>query len=442
MPVAVQVLAVVAASAQGVEPIEDQFQVNTYTTEEQTNPAVAMDADGGYIVVWTTEVSPGPDLSGSSIRGQLFSSDSTPVGDEFQVNSFATDFQVSPSVAMRPTGEFVAVWGSSASEGGDPFYSVQGQRFAADGRPEGYEFQVNTLTDNVQESPSVAVARTGEFLVVWQSVGSYGPDDDGRSIQAQLFAATGAPVGNQLQVNSYSGADQADPEVAVGPAGEYVVTWYNTDGSAGDPSGRSVQGQQISATGQLIGGELQVNSYTDGDQYNPSVAVGPGGEFVVVWSGYGSFGSDTDYAILGQRFDADGLAVGSEFQVNTYIDAYQIRPWVDTTDDGTFLVAWTSGEYDGTGPDGDAWAIAGQAYAADGTPAGDELVVNNVATGRQQTPAVGAAPDQRYVVTWQSESSPGDDTSESVQARRFVGDRHGLIFADGFESGDLSVWTP
>src|SRR5688500_9367916 len=33
-------------------PIGDQFQVNTYTTNGQGWPAVAMDGDGDFVVVW------------------------------------------------------------------------------------------------------------------------------------------------------------------------------------------------------------------------------------------------------------------------------------------------------------------------------------------------------------------------------------------------------
>lgn len=431
------------AVALPIEPLEDQLQVNTHITGVQKTPVVAVSDSGSYVVIWTTENSPGPDTSGASIRGRMYDANGVPASDEFQVNTHASGHQTSPSVAMRPTGEFVVVWGSTAGPG-DGFYCVLGQRFDADGRTVGDEFRVNTLTADVQESPAVAMTDTGEFLIVWQSAGSFGTDDDLRSIQARLYANDGTPDGPEFQVNDYIASDQAGAEVAAGPDGEYVVTWFNVSGSAGtDQDGRSVQAQMISSIGAFVGAEFQVNTFTTSHQHDASAAIGPLGEFTIVWTSDGSSGTDSDYSIQGQKYDSDGLPVGDEFQVNTYIDDYQIRPSIAMTDDGAALVSWTSGDYSGAGPDGDGWGIAAQVITPDGSFDGDEIVVNNVADGPQDSSSVAGASGHRWVATWQSESSPGDDDDGSVQARRFAGVDDGLIFTDGFESGDVSAWgTP
>ena len=67
------------------------------------------------------------------------------------------------------------------------------------------------------------------------------------------------------------------------------------------------------------GGEFQINTYTTYGQQEPVVAPGLGGEFLVVWYSFGSFGTD-DWAssIQGQRYDAAGMPLGGEFQINTY----------------------------------------------------------------------------------------------------------------------------
>ncbi len=41
-----------AAHAQPPLPAGAEFQVNTYTTDQQEDPAVAVDADGDFVVVW------------------------------------------------------------------------------------------------------------------------------------------------------------------------------------------------------------------------------------------------------------------------------------------------------------------------------------------------------------------------------------------------------
>ena len=71
-------------------------------------------------------------------------------------------------------------------------------------------------------------------------------------------------------------------------------------------------------------------------------------------------------------------------------------------------------------------------------PIGPEVQANTYTTFGQWAPAVTVAPDGTFVVTWSSETSSGDDTSnESIQLRRF----HAAVFADGFEGGDVSRWT-
>ena len=53
-------------------PVGGQFQGNTLTTLHQTPPAVALSADGDFVVVWQSDGSSGGDTSAYSIQGQRF----------------------------------------------------------------------------------------------------------------------------------------------------------------------------------------------------------------------------------------------------------------------------------------------------------------------------------------------------------------------------------
>jgi hypothetical protein len=67
-------------------------------------------------------------LGALAIAGAAFSA--TPVGSEFQVNTYTTQRQKHPAVAANAGGDFVVVWGSNGSSGSDTsFYSVQSQRY-------------------------------------------------------------------------------------------------------------------------------------------------------------------------------------------------------------------------------------------------------------------------------------------------------------------------
>src|SRR5262249_18836526 len=150
--------------------------------------------------------------------------------------------------------------------------SVQGQHYDASGSALGGQFEVNTYTTNNQLYPSVARNGAGDFVVVWQSAGSASTDVGGFSVQAQRYDPSGTGAGAQFQVNSYTTADQVPPAVAIDSAGDFVVVWFSTGSAGGDTSLQSIQGQRYDATGATLGAQFQVNSYTTGNQRSPSVA--------------------------------------------------------------------------------------------------------------------------------------------------------------------------
>jgi hypothetical protein len=176
-------------SAQGAE-----FQVNTYTTSSQYGASLARTTpDGGFVVAWQSYGSFGSDTSDASIQAQRFTSDGSLLGAQFQVNTYTPFYQYNPSIAAEDGGEFVVVWQTYPSP--EPSittgWDVQGRRFAADGSPLGAEFQVNTYTTLFQEYPSVAARPDGGFVVAWVD-GAWFPPNPAPNIKAQRFAAPSA----------------------------------------------------------------------------------------------------------------------------------------------------------------------------------------------------------------------------------------------------------
>ena len=93
------------------------------------SPAIAQDADGNFVVVWESHISPGTDDSENSIQGRRFTAAGTPLGSQFQINSYETNQQSGPDIAMNASGEFVVVWTSVGSSGTDVSEtSIQGQQ--------------------------------------------------------------------------------------------------------------------------------------------------------------------------------------------------------------------------------------------------------------------------------------------------------------------------
>src|SRR5262245_58014280 len=87
-----------------------------------------------------------------------------PVGPEFQVNTRTGGNQQIPSIASDAQGNFVVAW-SSIQDGG---YGVFARRYASDGHPLGGEFQVNTLISAEPKRVAVASDAKANFVVVWE----------------------------------------------------------------------------------------------------------------------------------------------------------------------------------------------------------------------------------------------------------------------------------
>ncbi|MFC1851234.1 hypothetical protein ACFL27_13645 [candidate division CSSED10-310 bacterium] len=164
------------------------FQVNTYTTYNQRRPAVAVDNNGDFVVVWKSYGSNYGDSSSPSIQGQRYASDGSFLGSQFQVNNYTTNIQDSPKVAVESNGDFVVVWNSDGSNYGDVSgESSQGQRFDSNGNFIDSQFQINTYTTNNQKFPEVSMNDDRDFVVVWSSNGSAQTDTSSYSIQAKQF---------------------------------------------------------------------------------------------------------------------------------------------------------------------------------------------------------------------------------------------------------------
>jgi hypothetical protein len=384
------------AWAQG-DPVGPEFRVNTYTTSPQFGSSVAADSSRNFVVVW---YSFDQDGSYRGIFGQRYASSGTPLGPEFQVNTFTPSNQATPSVASDALGNFVVVWRSFAQDGSG--YGVFGQRFASSGAPLGPEFRVNTFTTNHQGGsglgatyPSVAADSAGKFIVVWPSATQ---DGSSGGIFGQRFASSGTPLGPEFRVNTYTTNNQDYPFVAADLSGNFVVVWMS---AFEDGEGGGIFAQRYASTGASLGPEFRVNTYTTGYQLSPAAAADPSGNFVVVWASLLQDGSGPG-GIYGQRYDSSGIPLGPEFRVNTYTTDAQKYPSVAADSSGNFVVVWQS-----FGQDGWFHAVIGQRFASSGLPLGPEFRVNTYTPYQQGIPSVAAGSAGDFVVTWTSAYQDG-----------------------------------
>jgi len=390
-----------------------EFQVNTYTSYNQSNPSTTALNDGGFIITWTS--SGHQDGDGYGIYAQRYDADGNVNGTEFQVNTYTTSYQFSPSTTALNDGSFVITWTSSSQDGSG--YGIYAKRYNDEGLAVfGSEFKVNTYTIYDQDDSSITTLADGGFVITWESINQDGSYD---GVYAQRYDANGTVNGSEFQVNTYTSNDQSSPSTTALADGGFVVTWesINQDGST-----YGIYAQRYDSSGDAIGAEFRVNTYKTDDQSNPSTTALNDGGFVITWQSDGQDGSN--YGIYAQRYDASGNIVNNEFNVSSKNWVNQSNPKVTTLVDGGFVITWQSSSQDGSG-----YGIYAQRYDANGTVNGTEFQVNTYTTSEQSSPSATALNDGGFVITWTS--SGQDGSYDGVYAQRYD--------ADGRELGQATL---
>lgn len=368
-----------------------EFQVNTYTNDDQDYSAVISDDSGNFVIAWE---SIGQDGSGPGVYAKMYNADGSVYLPEFLVNTNTDLEQRVPYLGMDATGNYIVTWSSveglSANE-------VMAQRFTAAGAFNGDEFMVNQTTSQWQAYGAVAVNDAGAFVVAWES---YGQDGSEYGIYGQCYDASGAVTRSEFRINTFTANNQTHPEIGMDGAGNFVVVWnsYGQDAEGG----YGVFGQLFDAACNARDEEFQINQIVAGDQQEVDVAR-IDSTFVVI---YESAGADGDgFGIFARQYDADGIALDDEQLVNSTYAGNQINPAIAMNETGYLVAVWE----DEAGHDGELTGIYGQVFAGLDTPLGEEFPINTYFAGNQLEPDIAIDQAANFIVTW---SSAGQDSSD------------------------------
>ncbi len=307
------------------EPLGAEFQVHSSPANDRRSPAVAVDGDGDFVVVWQTGEGDG-DARG--VFARRFDASGAALGGEFQVNNYWTGLQGRPAVAMTSGGDFVVAWQSRYQDGSE--YGVVARLFDDEGVPITDDILVNTYTPGDQTSPSVSADAHGNFVVVWSSAGPVG---DQRDIWGRLFDAAGEPLAGEFVVNSYTPDLQSGADVVRDASGNFAVVWAN--GAVGEFP--DLKARLFDDSGNPLADDFQVTTNTAD---RPEIDVGLDGDLVVVWQSHGMDGDS--WGVFGRQFDPSGAPTGEEFQINTFTTGPQLHPALTTQSTGQFVVVWGS----------------------------------------------------------------------------------------------------
>jgi hypothetical protein len=236
---------------------------------------------------------------------------------------------------------------------------------------------------------------SGNFVVAWQS---FEQDGNDYGIYARMYDSSGNPLGPEFQVNTYTNGLQEYPSVAMEANGNFVIAWQSF---GQDGSDYGIYARRYLYIGKPYAPEFQVNTYTTSFQGDPSVAMDAYGDFVVAWNSLGQDGDNS--GVYAQRYDSSGNPLGPEFQVNTTTVFNQQKPSVAMDASGNFVVAWQS-----FGQDGDGDGVYAQGYVSNGSPVGSEFQVNTYTVSHQRYPSVAMDANGNFVVVWTSDGQDGD----------------------------------
>ncbi|MEZ6118086.1 MAG: DUF4347 domain-containing protein, partial [Pirellulaceae bacterium] len=298
---------------------------------------------------------------------------------------------------------------------------------------------------------NVAMDDSGNYVVVWEDRRSGNPD-----AYAKIYNADGSVRVSEFRVHAVNSSSQDWSNVAMADNGNFVVTWsdnrsgtYETYMRLFDINGNALSGetmvsaltgvqdahavdfaadgsfvvtfqnasdtdiyfQRYNASGVAQGSNTKANTYVSGTQNHPDVAVNDDGSFVISWMSNGQDGSS--YGMYAQRFTAAGAKVGGEIQLAQTSSGDQWYGTIDNDSSGNFVATWMSAGQDGSGN-----GIFARQFNSSGTALGNEFQVNTWTSGDQGSPNISVDDDGDFVITWH-DASGHDGTGFGVYAQQY-----------------------
>lgn len=330
----------------------------------QGEPSIAIDAKGNFVVVWLR-------LEGSdklNIYAQRYLADGTPRGSVLTVNSESvvlTDTQKSflsikafhnlPQVAMGSDGGFSVLFGKS--EG------LFLRTYSNEGWPLREETRIATLADDGE--PALAALPGGQWVAAWRTEGS--------PVEVQRFDEIGKAIGTSHRPFGTLHSNR----LAVSPLGNFLLV---SDG----------RGQRYDERGRPDGESFSVPL----SSYRPGLGMDKDGNFLATADAY-----QGKRIMMALRFDKEGKAINSPFQVNDqdldYEDSAQAVAMMDAQ--GRSAILWGEMRHDFTkGP------ISLKRYDAAGKALEGEYRVNSLTEGFSAKPSGAMNAAGRFVVAWQN----------------------------------------
>ena len=320
--------------------IGGEFRVNTTAIDTLLQPMVDMNTQGDFAIVWQSR--PNSNSGSGNIYLRRYSADGVAIDTEdVLVNTSILSEYSLPDVAIHDDGALAVVWGG---EFASPTSDIYMKLYQPDGTPStGSEIIVNTYTNEEQTSPRVAFTLSGSAIVVWEGQKT---DQNGNQLNREIFmrrfANDGTPIDNSdIPVNTIIEEDQRRPSLAVNDDGTFIVAW---EGEREAAPGKDIYYRRFAAdAAPLDNDDVMVSMASSGTNITSSVESDGNGNYIITWSGLsGVEAGQFRFDIYMRRYEAAGTALDSAaVMVNTMSDSlWCFFQSIDMTDNGDFIVSW------------------------------------------------------------------------------------------------------
>lgn len=194
-------------------PVTGELRIDSGQSAEVWNVAVAANATGDFLVAWESGQDTAP-----NVLARIFDRDGDPVGPRFVANPSTPGRQRRPAVIATHGGDFLVAWQSYLKE--SSIHGILGQFYSPSGQRIGSELQISKGVGQVQISPALALLPSGNVVVAWMDwVGTWPI-----GVYAVVIDESG-PIGEEILVSEERLYPQYQISVDASATGEIIATW-------------------------------------------------------------------------------------------------------------------------------------------------------------------------------------------------------------------------
>lgn len=205
-------------------PLAAETRINSTTSYAQVNPQIAINSEGVYAIAWEAQGM----VAGLDIAFSSFDINGNTIIPETMANTEAPyNDQSDAVIAINNQGNLAVAWHCFCDGSG---MGIKAKRFAATGSVIGNEFAVNTFKTNNQNYPSLALDQNNNLFVAWKGENNISKVT---SIYGQFFFPDNSLNGQEFRISNEvnSGSTiypQINPVAIIDANGIHRVSWVGS----------------------------------------------------------------------------------------------------------------------------------------------------------------------------------------------------------------------